>query len=229
MPHNFTKRKPYDMWLEEKPYLKPFATYALEQEKKMYIVRIDNSILFKGNYYSVPQGTYKGRDSMVRVSTENDRLNISDEHNNHICSHPLCSDRGKKITNTDHKRDKSANIDNLLLETAMEFPEYEEAKNYLQKIREKKSRYVRDQLGVIRQVIAPVAPKAVTDTLRYCINNAIYSASDFVAVLENQPSFTNKKVALEETQKIQSPLAKNIKELNPQTSDIFEYEQLMKN
>ena len=229
MPHNFTKQKPYDMWLEEKPYLKPFTTYALEQEQKMYTVRIDNSILFKGNYYSVPQGTYKGRDSMVKVYIENDRLVISDKHNNPICSHALCTDRGRKISNTDHKRDKSASIDNLLLETAMEFPEYEEAKNYLQKIREKKSRYVRDQLGAIRQAIAPVAPKAVTDTLMYCISNAIYSASDFIAVLESQPSFSNEKVALEKTQKIQSPLAKNITELNPQTSDIFEYEQLMKN
>jgi len=229
MPHNFTKRKPYDMWLEEKNCLKSFVAYAFEEEQKAYTVRIDNSILFKGNYYSVPQGTYKGRGSMVQVSIENDQLIINDTLRNYICNHTLCTDRGKKITNTDHKRDKSASIDNLLLETAMKFPEYEKAKSYLEKIREKKSRYVRDQLGAIRQAISKVAPKAITDTLTYCTDNAIYSAADFIAVLESQPSFNNEKVALEKMQKIQSPLAKNIAELTPNTSDIFEYEQLMKN
>lgn len=229
MPHNFTKRKPYDMWLEEKKHLNPFSAYAFEEEQKMYAVRIDNSILFKGNYYSVPQGTYKDRDSLVKVSIKDAELIINDSKGNFICSHTLCTDRGKKITNTDHKRDKSASIEDLLLETAMMFPDHEKAKTYLQQIRKKKNRYARDQLRAIKKAITAAASKAVENTLKYCIDNAIYSAADFTAVLEKQSNYTKQNIGFKKPEKIQSPLAKNLAELTPNTSDIFEYEQLMKN
>lgn len=217
------------MWLEEKPCLKPFVVYAFEESQKMYTVRIDNSILFKGNYYSVPQGTYKGRSSLVGVSLQGDKLIIKDDKGNFICSHILCTDRGKKITNTNHKRDKSMGIDNLLLETAMKFPDYEKAKSYLQQVRKRKNRYARDQLGAIKQAIIPAAPKVVANTLQYCMDNAIYSATDFIAVLKKQFSYNKQEEPFNEPTKIQSPLAKNMNELIPNVSDIFKYEQLMKN
>lgn len=229
MAHNFTKRKPYNMWQEEKPYLKPFVAYAFEEDKKIYTVRIDNSILFKGNYYSLPQGTYKGKNSLVDVSLQDEKLIIKGLKGNFICTHKLCTESGKKITNTDHRRDKSKGIDELLLETAMRFPEYEKAKSFLQEIRKRKSRYARDQLGAIKQAILPASPKAVSDTLKYCMDNAVYSASDFIAVLEKHTAYSKQKNGFKEPLKIQSPLTKNLTELKPDISNIIDYEQIMKN
>jgi hypothetical protein len=228
MPHNFTKEKPYDMWLEEKTHLKPFIPYAIEAEKNAYTVRQDNSILYKGNYYTLPEGTYKGKGSLVSVMVQNDQVIINDLQNNLICSHELCLEKGKKIINTDHKRDKSKSIDNLLLETAMRFPDYELAVKYLQEVRKRKNRYARDQLSAIKQAILPVAPEVVLTTLNYCLDNAIYNATDFISVLSFNTGKTE-QTEFKAPEKISSALSKNISELTPNTSDIINYEQIMKN
>lgn len=228
MPHNFTKQKPCDMWIEEKSYLKPFVPYTIEAEKYTYTVRQDNSILYKGNYYSVPQGTYKGKGSTVLVMVQDDQVIIKDQENNPVCFHKLCLDKGKKITNTDHKRDKTKSIENLLLETAMRFPDYDLAKKYLNGIRTRKNRYARDQLNAIKQAILPMAPETVLITLKYCMDNAIYNATDFISVLKSK-TVTREDKDLKRPEKIKSALSKNIAEINPNTSNIIDYEQIMKN
>lgn len=228
MPHNFTKQKPYDMWLEERKYLKPLVPYAIETEKNTYTVRQDNSILFKGNYYSVPQGTYKDKESAVLVMVRDSQVFINDLQDNLICSHKLCFDKGKKITNTDHKRDKTKSIDNLLLDTAMRFPDYDLAKKYLQEVRVRKNRYARDQINAIKQAIIPITPEVVLSTLKYCMDNAIYSATDFISVLSTNTQKTY-NTNFKAPEKISSALSKNISELIPNTSNIINYERIMKN
>ncbi|MFO7827963.1 MAG: IS21 family transposase [Bacteroidales bacterium] len=231
MPHNFTKQKPYDMWIEEKSHLKPFVSYSVAPDKNLYTVRVDNSILYKGNYYSLPEGTYKDQNTVVNISIQDDKLIIHDVKGQFIYSHTISSGKGEKIRNTDHKRDKSKSIDNLLIETAMKFPDYDLATKYLEEIRRIKNRYARDQLSAIYKAIEPVSPEIVIQTLKYCIDNAIYSAMDFIAVLEKNigQGKQNKQTGFKAPNKIQSCLAKNIAELTPNTSNIIDYEQIMKN
>ncbi|MFC2086706.1 IS21 family transposase [Bacteroidota bacterium] len=175
MPHNITKQKPYELWLEEKPYLKPIRPYSLVPDENSYTVRKDNTISYKGNIYTLPGGTYQGKGTMIKITVVDNRLIIKSMNDDILTSHFISQEKGKVISNTDHKRDKSKNMDNLLIEVAMMFPDYQDALDYLEKLRKHKNRYARDQLNVIKKSIKPVSPNIVSDTLKYCIENNILS------------------------------------------------------
>jgi transposase len=229
-PHNFTKQKPYDVWLEEKEYLNPVRSYSIIPEGKIYCVRKDNTILYKGNYYTLPLGTYKGKDTLVNITISGNELSINDASKQLICTHKLSQEKGKVISNTDHKRDKTKKVDNLLMETAMLFPDYDLACVYLGKIRQEKSRYIRDQLNLIKKAIQSGSPESIKETLKYCVKNAIYSATDFIAVFEkNTGKGKNKEKEFKKPGEIYSALVKNIAELIPNKSKLIDYEQIMKN
>ncbi|MFW5758894.1 MAG: IS21 family transposase [bacterium] len=228
--HSFTKQKPYDAWLEEKPHLNPVKAYNIAPKSNFYNIRKDNTILYKGNYYTVPLGTYNGKDTMANVKVVNNEILIHDVAMNLICKHELCHEKGKVISNTDHKRDKSQKIDNLLLETAMMFPDYDLACEYLEKIRHKKSRYARDQFTLIKNAIEPEAPDNIKEALKYCVKNEIYNATDFIEVLKKITEKGEKsEQSFEKPEKIHSALTKNIAELIPNASKLIDYEQIMKN
>jgi hypothetical protein len=61
MPHNRTMKPPYDEWILEKPFLKPYTEFVIKPSQTPYTVRKDNAISWKGNFYVLPLGTYKGQ------------------------------------------------------------------------------------------------------------------------------------------------------------------------
>ncbi|GAH47035.1 unnamed protein product, partial [marine sediment metagenome] len=184
MPHSVTCKKPRDEWDIEKEHLIENKPYSFNDTGSTYPVRGDNAIYYKSNMYSVPEGTYKGRGTEILMTVTEDKLIIKDLYDNQICIHDICAGKGRVIVNTDHQRDKSKKIDNLLLEVAMTFPDYDTALTYLERIRKAKKRYARDQFITIRQVVAKANPESVLKTLNYCLENNIYSATDFEAVIE---------------------------------------------
>jgi hypothetical protein len=67
-------------------------------------------------------------------------------------------------------------------------------------------------------------------TLRCCIDNGIYDAKDFEAVLDNyleQSSSSGRPVT--ELKKVSLSISKQIAEITPNTSNILDYEKIMKN
>lgn len=228
--HAVTHEKPCDQWAEEKKHLMEITPYAFNNTDTTYPVRQDNAVYYKGNTYSVPAGTYNGRGTEVIINTTDNKLIINDLYGNHICTHTICTGKGRVIVNTDHRRDKSKTLDNLLLETAMTFPDYDKALLYLERIRKEKRRYARDQFLAIKRVVAKADPDSVLKALIYCLENNIYSASDFEAVVDkylreksdiNQVTPTQKQAALSINKKIQ--------EVVPDTSNIVDYDKIMKN
>ena len=62
--------------------------------------------------------------------------------------------RGKKVINTDHKRDKSARIDKLIDEVCVWLAEDAElGRQFLNAVRKAKPRYIRDQVLLFRDTI----------------------------------------------------------------------------
>jgi hypothetical protein len=230
MPHSVTCKKPRDEWDIEKEHLIENKPYSFNDTGSTYPVRGDNAIYYKSNMYSVPEGTYKGRGTEILMTVTEDKLIIKDLYDNQICIHDICTGKGRVIVNTDHRRDKSKKIDNLLLEVAMTFPDYDTALTYLERIRKAKRRYARDQFITIRQAVAKANPESVLKTLNYCLENNIYSATDFEAVIEKytrERTDNNQFTSLEK----QAPLSinKKISEVIPDTSNIVDYEKIMKN
>ena len=62
---------PFYEWHTEKGYLRSFTPIIISYNPyQQYCLRKDNTIAFKGNFYTLPEGTYKNKDSAVLLRTE---------------------------------------------------------------------------------------------------------------------------------------------------------------
>jgi transposase len=64
MPHTSIRKIPLQEWAIEKEHLSPWVSVQILPAYIMRYVRLDNTIAYAGNFYSVPQGTFK-KDTMV--------------------------------------------------------------------------------------------------------------------------------------------------------------------
>ena len=184
LPHAFTQKDPYGEWLIEQPFLRPYSPRVPKVALLTYTVRKDNTISYKGNFYSLPLGTYKGRGTLVAVSTEMDKLVICDSQGqSELCRHSIATGKGLKIFNTDHKRDKSSPINEMIGQLSTLLPDPQKATDWFATLRKAKPRYIRDQLMIVRQAIQGVDPTVVSQVLDYCQANEITSDADFKAIL----------------------------------------------
>ncbi|MEO5602349.1 MAG: IS21 family transposase [Cyclobacteriaceae bacterium] len=229
LPHGTTKKEPFSEMSVEGPFLKPYEAYAIKIPPVTYTVRKDNTISWKGNLYSLPLGTYSGRGCLVAVKADQDELVIlSPEGIQELCRHKIAIGKGIKIINTDHKRDKSAAIDELILNICNRFENIIAAKDWLCAIQSDKPRYVRDQLLIIRQVIETTEALVFNKAMIFCHQNKILSAVDFKAIADQQV----KPLQTIDQEKIVrlNPLSgvKNKHLTEPEKSSIQDYEQLLK-
>src|SRR5258706_15821651 len=119
-----------------------------------YMVRKDNTISWKGNFYSLPYGTYQGRGSTVVVREESGKLiMLIPQSLEELCRHSISLEKGSKIINTNHKRNKSLQVEELMLQVANRFNNPVAAKDWLAEIYTLKARYMRDQLQIIQQAL----------------------------------------------------------------------------
>jgi len=217
--------------LLEQEHLLEIPPYVFNEPDPTYPVRGDNSVYYKKNLYTLPKGTYKGRGSYVTIKIRDGELIINDQHERHIATHKYCSLEGRVISNTDHKRDKSKKLDSLMLEVAVLFPDNDKALMYLEKIRREKPRYARDQFQYIRKCVEEKANVDIAGwTLDYCMDHGIYSAKDFEAVMDKYlRDRLDSGQKIPEAKKVALSINKKVAEITPSTSNILDYEKIMKN
>lgn len=229
LPHSFTRKEPREEWLIEKSLLKPFIPEIVQVPAMTYVVRKDNTISWKGNLYSVPYGTYRGRGSCLVVGEEhNELVMMIPESLVELCRHTIPQEKGIKVIKSDHKRDKSLLIEELMIRVANQFSYPVAAKDWLGEIYKIKSRYMRDQLQVIQQVLSdPEASKVAHEAMTFCHQNKIHSAVDFRAIIEQHLKDSNPKE--EKNIQILNPLSgtKLDKNIQPQKSSIEDYQKLL--
>ncbi|MEO6000052.1 MAG: IS21 family transposase [Chitinophagaceae bacterium] len=139
--HSTTRKIPLQEWGIEKQHLTPWVSVRILPVHIVRYVRLDNTISYQGNFYSVPQGTYK-KDVMVMIWLKDDELHIHDEHRTFLCRHRIAEIKGTKVINTDHKRDKSKRLKELTAEIAALFINSALAAEYFELIRQVKGRYL---------------------------------------------------------------------------------------
>jgi Integrase core domain len=227
LPHSFTKKEPVTEWHIEQDFLKPYVAQPLLNRPLSYTVRKDNTISWKGNLYSLPLGTYQGRGSQVTVQIQHEELVIFRAEGTELCRHQIATGKGIKVINTDHKRDKTSAIQEMIDQLCPLLDSPEAGKEWFSAIRTAKPRYVRDQLLLIRQAIETTDPALIDRTLRYCLDNHITRAVDFKAILlQQQPhSVTQKKIIP------LNPLSGVRPEptlMEPEKSSIQDYEDIIK-
>jgi hypothetical protein len=186
LPHSFTKKEPHAEWIIEQAFLKPYVAQPVVIKAVAYTVRKDNTISWKSNLYSLPLGTYTGRGTHVTVQRQQEDLVIFHVHGNELCRHTIALGKGLKIINTDHKRDKSTAIEEMINQLCAMLESPKSGKAWLSAIRTAKPRYVRDQLLIIREAIEKSPAVLITKTIKYCLENNINSAADFKAIIVQQ-------------------------------------------
>jgi hypothetical protein len=228
--HSSTRKVPHEEWLIEKDFLKPIVgSFTSRPSFSKRDVSKDNVISLNGNFYRVPRGTYRAPKTTVRIEIADDnQLIIYNEEDKKIATHPIYPAGqgqiiGRRINN---QRDVSMRIDQFIDEMASLFDDHEQAKEYFQKIREDKPRYIRDQLHTIKKLIGDFAMEIANQSLMFCIENKIYRATDMVSVAKSI------QVRQSQDDTIKQPI--DIKTINqtaqkiiPDKSNISDYQSLM--
>jgi transposase len=224
MLHSTIRKVPMEEWAIEKEHLCPWVTVKVLPVFIMRYVRLDNTISYQGNFYSLPQGTYR-KDAMVMIWLKDNELHIHDDQRKFLCRHQVAQSKGNKIINTDHKRDKSKKLKDLTAETAGLFSNPTLAAEYFELIRQVKARYLRDQVQAIGKAIEGRSKELVNQVLDKCVRERYLSAATFSELLTMHE---------EEDKNITAPTGKIIlldsastrkAEITPDKSDLGNYEQ----
>lgn len=199
--HGTTQLQPNNEWELEKAFLNPYVPFEVKVKPQPYTLRKDNTISWKGSFYSVPAGTYKGRGSKVAVCADNDCIIISELPTGQaglpgkeICRHNVSVSKGQKVINTDHCRNKTDTIDELIELVCSLLDNSQQGRALLAAIRLHKPRYIRDHIAVVKQCIEKNDKQIINKALDYCCANNINSALDFKSVVEqyNRTTTTQK-------------------------------------
>lgn len=230
--HGTTHLVPHMEWMIEVEYLQPYVPVHVENSQGIpYGVRKDNTVLYKGNRYSVPTGTYQGPDTKVLIKVGPELIQISDMNKNQLASFNLEHGKGKLFVNNHHRRDKTFKIDTLEKELILCFSNQGLAASFTDRIRKRFPRYARDQFLQIRKTIQTQDQKLVDQTLARCLDLQLFSCGEFKDVFgymhrsakkESDHAFEDYKPFMPGGQLDQILLVK------PQQSHVSDYQHLMR-
>lgn len=230
MPHSVTRKIPLKEWEQEKAHLAYWIAVKPSPSTMFYTVRKDHTVSYKGNFYSVPQGTYK-KGARVRLALIDQQLHILDEQGVLLCKHLIPEGKGNSIINNNHKRNRAGTIDQLISRTAARFQDPARAREFLERIRKEKGRYIRDHVQAIEQVISKVDATLVNSVLNLCLQENYHSATLFKELLH----FELKQAQIEPQDApgakviLLDPNSARKAAIQPDTRSLDTYEQLFHN
>ncbi len=201
--HSITKKIPAEVFELERTYLIPVffeSPDISDKESLTFRVRKDNTVLYDGNRYTLPFGTYKNHKE-VSYRINEDKIAFYDVYGDtQFAEHVICLEKGKLVRNNNHFRDKTEKVEKLLNELLMRCfaGNKENAEVLLRGIKREKPRYARDQFMLIEKSIKDKAPEDISKALEYCIKNGLFSAVDFKDALtffENTSKIKTSSVA----------------------------------
>jgi len=218
--HSTTRLIPSGQWEEEKKHLLPIKQRRQQKQLNSYKVRKDNTLCYRSNFYSLPLGTYKDKESRVLIEVVEDKLNICSSEGEQICTHRLCTARGQSIRNTDHRREKSKTLKEHQRQVLDILGQTQTAKEYLELLHKDKSRYYRDNLLHIIKNHNDYSEEDKKEALLFCIENKIFNARYLIDILD-------KKQADHQKEKESLPQIKTVETTGKYTSD-YKYNEVEK-
>jgi len=229
--HGTTLLVPHLQWLIEKDYLQPFEPLPMEPGLAVsYGVRKDHTVLYHGNRYTVPTGTYQGPDSQVLLEVKDGFLHILDTKHTEIACFVLESGKGKLIVNTHHRRDRTQKVNELKQELIPCFTDTIQAERFLGKIRERFPRYVRDQFQQIKKTILGQDLKLNDQVLNRCMELNLSSSGEFSSVYQwmlKRKETTRLEAIREYVPQLPVGQLDQILLMKPHTSQISDYQHLI--
>lgn len=194
--HAETKNIPAEVFELEKKYLKPVTVHMIKNDSNDMLttpVRKNNTIRYNSNRYSVPIGTYTNCKA-VSVQEIDGTLEIYDPAGNFIAKHSLATSPGDLVRNNNHGRDTTEKIDKLMAEALNALGNTPQAEAFLQTIKRKRGRYIRDQLQIVLSVAKSYEPEVIRLAILACRDEKLDSALDFRDFAE----FTFRQVTIDQ-------------------------------
>lgn len=226
--HEVTKKVPAEVFTLEKEHLTqvPNLFGNINLNKILtYIVRKDNTILYKQNSYQVPKGTYQpGLEVELKIA--DNKIDIVNNNTSEIiASHTVRTGKGGLSQLHHPERDRNAKVDQVYQKTLLALGGTDKARELLDNIGKEKSRYIKDQFGLILKEIKKYDEDVVKEGIAYCLDRKLYSAGIFKDAL----AYIDLKISTKakETYRLYEPVNLNIplkyKGLKPEDRSISEY------
>ena len=174
--HGTTKKVPAEVFLFEQQHLRPVPfPKGIAESIVTLVVRKDNTLLYRGNRYSVPLGTYRpGRNLVIKQQEEN--LRFYDEKGGLVAEHQVCLGKGKLIKNNHHRRDTGESMRESQEKTLAMLGGTPVAQQLLEEIKKQKPRYARDQYTLLQKMTVQYTNEQIDAAILYCIERSHYSA-----------------------------------------------------
>jgi transposase len=228
--HSTTQKIPALEWEIEKNHLLPLKTKAMEPIStwQAYNVRKDNTIAYRGNFYSLPLGTYQGPETKIYMEIAQAQLNLYSSQKQLLATHKISVNKGELVRNTDHSRDKSISIGHAQDEVLALLGNTEKTKLFLELLKEDKSRYYHDNLRAIKHGLSSVSKDITDKTIDICLESKAYNGYVFCEI-------AHKYMQEKKHENLAMPMVPKPDKINahwqelsinPQTSDINTYENL---
>lgn len=183
--HQTTKQIPLEEFKIEQEHLLLYNEIEIPNAiKEIYNLRKDNLVIYEGNRYRVPAGTYKDRNSKAKLKKNGTTLTISTLENKEIVEHPIPTTRGNIVGDKSHTRDYSVSIKQLFDGIIIGFKDSDKVKEYLEKIKKEKGRYIRDQLTLLKTIVETHGYIKTSEAIDFCDKNNIISIPDLKTVIE---------------------------------------------
>ena len=185
--HHGIRRVPSEEFETEKACLMPYKGVPTVPSEKLvpHHVRKDNVINYRGNYYTVPTGTYRGHQTLVYLEEKEGLLHIySHETGKTLATHKISREKGRLISNTSHRRDREASLDDYEISVRKELPENGVIDKYLSGLRVHKARNYRDNLQFIARRHAAYSDVVLTEAFTTCLAAGIFNGCNLMKVAE---------------------------------------------
>ncbi len=185
--HKGIRQLPADVFATEREWLTPYngTPTLVEDRMERRLVRQDNTLMYNGNFYSLPCGTYRGKKTEVYVEEKEGVLHIYDmETGKTIASHTVCMQKGKTVSNANHQRHPSATLEDYAWEVTRLMPADSAVRGWMEKMRADRGRYYRDSLRVLERGYWKYSESTITDAFRTCLAKEVYNAHTLMEVAE---------------------------------------------
>ena len=229
--HHGIRRIPAEVFAIEKDHMRPYTGTPVlpDQSMERRVVRRDNTIMYDGCFYSVPSGTYRGRDSFVYVEHNDATVNIyAPESGKTIATHTYSREKGAFVRNLNHERHPSVSREDYKKLVLEMLPPVDEAALWLDSMEADKKRYTRDNLRVLERESHRYDSDTLAYALRTCIEAGAYNARMLMDVAEGE-RIRRKKPLLDRPFDTKAPRQQDpVRSDGPERSDISTYEDIIK-
>jgi hypothetical protein len=147
-----------------------------------YFVRKDNCITYRGNYYSIPSGTYSGPGAKTLLEIKGSSMCIYSVTRQVLAQHVISQQKGCLVRLETHRRPSGIKVEQTQAEVTI-LLNHNNAALYLSLLKEDQPRYFHDSLKVILKGLKGASQQAMAITPDIFLENKIYNAYEFVQVL----------------------------------------------